>query len=379
MRFNGRSHCPMKFSILAEPMHTDFSNCPEASSVGRASPRAEARQALAGTLASPLERWLKLFWLFSFLVSGCSQKNPETPTPAATEKKEESRVTHGTNGEAIIKLDAATQKLIGLQTATLPPAELSPEIKGFGRVLDTAALASLVADLMAASAASQASQAELERLKTLAAQNNASARALQAAEAAAVRDATQTEAVRLKLVAGWGSVIAARQDLPAFVRSLSSLESALLQLNIPPDQSLKENPTGARIITISTEAKPVEAQFISRAASVDPQVQGQGFLFLISPNPSRLAPGAAVTGYVDIPGEKQAGVTVPRNAIVRYNGAAWVYVQTGDEIFQRTEVTLERPLQDGWFVREGLKPETKVVVTAAQQLLSEESKGGEAE
>jgi hypothetical protein len=276
-------------------------------------------------------------------------------------------------------LDVETQKLIGLQTTALSSAQLSPEIKSFGRVLDTAPLASLVADLMSANAASQASQAELERMKALASQNNASARALQAAEAAAVRDATQTEAVRLKLVAGWGSVIAARQDLAAFVRTVGSLESALLQLNIPPDQSLTENPTGARIMGISAETKPAEAQFIGRAASVDPQVQGQGFLFLISPNPSRLAPGAAVTGYVDVPGEKQAGVAVPRNAIVRFNGAAWVYVQTGDETFQRTEVMLERPLQDGWFVREGLKPEAKVVITGAQQLLSEESKGGEAE
>ena len=80
-----------------------------------------------------------------------------------------------------------------------------------------------------------------------------------------------------------------------------------------------------------------------------------------------------------LPGEKQSGVTVPRNAIVRFNGTAWVFLQTGDDTFQRTEVELERPLQDGWFVREGLKPEAKVVTTGAQQLLSEEFKGGEAE
>ena len=36
------------------------------------------------------------------------------------------------------------------------------------------------------------------------------------AEAAAVRDGTQTDAARLKLVAGWGNAIAGRQDL-AFV------------------------------------------------------------------------------------------------------------------------------------------------------------------
>jgi hypothetical protein len=311
-------------------------------------------------------------WL---LAVGCSKETAEKPASASPEKKEESRVTRGTNGETIIKLNAETQKLMGLQTAVLAAAELSPEIKGFGRVLDTAPLASLVADLMSASAASQASQAELERLKTLASQNNASARALQAAEAAAVRDGAQTESARLKLVAGWGSAIAARQDLAAFVHSLSSLESALVQVNVSPDQSLNQEPAGARIVTLSPEAKPVEAQFISHAPSVDPQVQGHGFLFLISPNPSRLAPGAAVTGFLEAPGEKQAGVAVPRNAIVRFNGTAWVYVQTGDETFERTEAQLERPLQDAWFVRGAMKPETKVVTTGAQQMLSEELKG----
>jgi hypothetical protein len=336
----------MKFSIPAEPMHTET---------------------------------FSILCVLVAIACGCSQKSAESPTAAAAEKKEESRISHGTNGEAIIKLDAETQKLMGVQTAALSSAELSPEIRAFGRVLDSTHLASLVADLTAANASSQASQAELERLKALAAQNNASARALQAAEATAARDAAQTEATRLKLVAGWGNAIATRENLPAFVRSLGSLESALIQLNLSSDQVLNQNPAGARIITLSAEAKPLEAQFISRAASVDPQVQGQGFLFLISPNPSRLSPGAAVTGFIDVPGEKQAGVAVPRNAIVRQNGTAWVYVQTGDDTFQRTEAKLERPLQDAWFVREGLKPETKVVTTGAQQLLSEEFKGGEAE
>jgi hypothetical protein len=156
---------------------------------------------------------------------------------------------------------------------------------------------------------------------------------------------------------------------------LSSLESALVQVNVSPDQSLNQEPAGARIVTLSPEAKPVEAQFISHAPSVDPQVQGHGFLFLISPNPSRLAPGAAVTGFLEAPGEKQAGVAVPRNAIVRFNGTAWVYIQTGDETFERTEAQLERPLQDAWFVRGAMKPETKVVTTGAQQMLSEELKG----
>jgi hypothetical protein len=331
---------------------------------------------LASTLAEPFSKYaLYLCVLIFLLIFGCSKKSTETPAAAAPEKKDESRVTHGTNGQAVIKLDAEAQKLMGLQTAALSSAQLNPEVKGYGRVLDASPLASLVADLTSASAASTASQAELERLKTLAAQNNASARALQAAEAAAARDQAQTEALRLKLAGSWGNVIATRQDLITFVRSLGSLESALLQINLSPDQSLNQPATSARIVTLSDEARPIEAQFVGPAPAVDPQVQGQGWLFLISPNPTRLAPGAAVTGFIDVPGDKQSGVTVPRNAIVRFNGTTWVYMQTGDDTFQRTEVKLERPLQDGWFVREGLKPEAKVVITGAQQLLSEELKG----
>jgi hypothetical protein len=310
-------------------------------------------------------------------LSACSKKNEEAAASAVAEKKEESRVSHGTNGETIIKLDAETQKRMGLQTAALSAAQLSPEIKGYGRVLDAAPLAALVADLTAASAASAASQAELDRLKTLAAQNNASARALQTAEAAAVRDQTQTEAARLRLLASWGDALATRQDLPALVRSLGSLDSALIQLNLSPDQSLKDPPTRAQIVTLSDETKPIAAQFLGPAPAIDPQVQGRGFLFLISPNPTRLAPGAAVTGYINVPGEPQSGVAVPRTAIVRFNGTAWVYVQTGNETFERTEAKLERPLQDSWLVREGLKPGAKVVTTGAQELLSEELKGQE--
>lgn len=310
--------------------------------------------------------------------SGCSQKG-EKPAEGGAEKKEESRVSHGTNGETIVKLDAGTQKLMGLQTAALSIAQLNPEIKAYGRVLDTSPLASLVADLASASAASAASQAELERLKTLAAQNNASARALQAAEATAARDQAQNEAIRLKLIGSWGSTIAGRKDLPSFVRSLGSLESALIQLNLAPDHAVSQPPTGARIVTLASETRPLEGQPMGPAPTVDPQIQGQGFLFLVSPNPMRLTPGAAVTGFIDVPGDKQSGVAVPANAVVRNNGAAWVYLQTGDETFQRSEAKLERPLPDGWFVREGLKPEAKVVIAGAQELLSEELKTGEAE
>ena len=310
------------------------------------------------------------------LVAGCSPSSKEpAAAPPAKPAEPESRVKHGTNGEVVITLDAATQKVMGLQTAALSAAQLKPEVKAYGRVLDTSPLVALVAELTVAQAASEASQAELKRLKTLAGQNNASERALQAAEAAAARDQVQVESARLRVLSGWGSAIAGQRDLPAFVQSLGSLASVLVEIDLPAGEAGTSTPTGARLVTLADDSKPIEAQLLGPATAVDPQMQGRGFLFLVTPNPSRLTPGAAVTGFLSLPGEAQTGVTMPREAVVRFNGTTWVYVQTGDDTFQRTEVALDRPLEKGWFVREGLKPQDKVVSVGAQQLLSEELKG----
>src|ERR1051326_6332989 len=81
---------------------------------------------------------------------GCSEKKEGGSGTAEKPKEEESRVQHNTNGETIVKLDADTQKLMGLQTTALEAAELNKEVKAFGRVLDSATLASSVADLITA-------------------------------------------------------------------------------------------------------------------------------------------------------------------------------------------------------------------------------------
>jgi hypothetical protein len=320
-----------------------------------------------------------LLLLIPALLAGCSEKPGEkaaesgAATPPAAEP--ESRVHHGTNGVTTITLDAATQKLMGLETTPVAPAQLSPEVKGYGHVLDISPLAAQVAELAGARAAGQASQAEWERLKTLAAQNNASQRALQAGEAAAVRDQAQAEAARLRLLAAWGSALAERQDLPELAQRLGSLSSALVEIDLPAGQPMNGAPTGARLIALADESAAAEGQFLGPAPAVDPQLQGRGFLFLVATNALRLAPGAALTGYLSLPGETQAGVAVPREAIVRFNGTTWVYRQDAEQTFERVETALESPLANGWFARGALKPGDKLVTAGAQQLLSEELKG----
>ena len=114
-------------------------------------------------------------------------------------------------------------------------------------------------------------------------------------------------------------------------------------------------------------------EYLGPAANTDPQLQTEGHLVLMKVDP--LPPGTVVVAWLTIPGEKQSGVIVPREALLRHEGETFVYLQVGDYVFHREAVSLDRPTGDGWFVSKDLKPEDRVVVVGSQQLLSEELKG----
>ena len=87
-----------------------------------------------------------------------------------------------------------------------------------------------------------------------------------------------------------------------------------------------------------------------------------------------LVPGAAVTGYLRVPGEPVAGFTVPDSAIVRQASYGWVYVQISEQTFVRRQIALDHRTEHGWFVRAGVAVNDLIVVNGAQTLLSEEQK-----
>jgi len=284
------------------------------------------------------------------------------------------QVSRDTNGNAVIAMSPQIQKDLGIQVKSPEAFQMSPELKGYGRVLDPTPLAALVTELASAQAAYTASSSELARLKTLEGQGNASARALQTAAAAAARDLLVIQSARERLVLSWGKAVADQKDLPAFVQSLTALEAALVRIDLPVGEALKAPPASARLATVS--GQPAEAEFLEPVPSVDPQMQGQGFIFLLRPNALRLTFGQSVVGLLKMPGESLAGVIIPREAVVRTEGAGWVYVlSAAGDAFTRTEVALDRPTEAGWFVTKGASANDRVVVSGAQQLLSSESKG----
>ena len=282
-----------------------------------------------------------------------------------------SLVQTGANGQTVITLDANAQQLIGLKTAPLVAASLPPEIKAYGRVLDSAALISFHADATAARAALQASQPEYERLKKLSVQDNASARALESAGAQMKHDQGAFDAADAQLAAAASKAVL---DKPAeFFQSLAKQEIVLVRLDLPAGETAEEEPTGARLILPGT-AQPVAADFVGHAAATDPQVQGAGYIFMVTNAPVVLTPGLSLTGYLQLPGEAASGAMVPDAAVVRSDGRAWIYIQTADTVFTQREISLDRSTSGGWLVTNSAAPGDKVVVTGAQTLLSEEHK-----
>ena len=91
------------------------------------------------------------------------------------------QVSRDTNGNSVIAMSGKTQKEFGLRVEHPAAFQMSPELKGYGKVLDPAPLAALASELATAQATYSASSNDLARLQTLQGQGNASARALQTA------------------------------------------------------------------------------------------------------------------------------------------------------------------------------------------------------
>ena len=60
---------------------------------------------------------------------------------------------------------------------------------------------------------------------------------------------------------------------------------------------------------------------------------------------------------------------------MQYENGLFVFVQTGDTVFERKHIEAAKSQRDGVFVSSGVAADDRVVMTGAQQLLSEELKG----
>jgi hypothetical protein len=287
------------------------------------------------------------------------------------------------NGRTVITLDAIAQKRLGLATAVLRSTGAREEETAAATILSPQGLLTLQntyiatrAQIQKAQASVDVSEQEYQRLKNLYERNqDTSKKSVEAAEGVLRTDQANLSASQQDLALqkfavqqSWGSAIAGwisagRRELDE-VLSQSSL---LVQVTLPPERSFD----APQRITLSTPAgQIVKARYLSPLPRVDPLIQRATLLYSTLSRPS-LAPGMNLIARLP-EGPIRHGLLIPDSSVVWWQGEAWVYEQVGPTRFVRLPLVTDTPLPGGYFASTGFSQGNRVVVHAAQFLLSEE-------
>jgi len=280
------------------------------------------------------------------------------------------------NGNAVVSLNAETQKRIGLETSGVVETNLPAQMAAYGTILDPTPLVALHGELAADEASSEAAGKIAQREKALfAADQTTSKKNVEAAETDESSARIKLESARESLRLNWGDAVAnlAGGDREKLIGDLVARRVALARVDLPIGELVTNLPTEATISPVGAEhwaaAKP-----LSFAASIDPRTLGQGIILRVEHPDPLLAPGGPVRAYFPASGAAARGGLLPEGVIVRFNGAAWVYTSDGGTNFTRREVYLDRLTPQGWLATNAPAAGEKIVTVGAATLLSEEQK-----
>lgn len=284
------------------------------------------------------------------------------------------------DGRPVVRIDAATQRRNGIDTAPVSLASASAPLRAFASVLDAARLtdlsnsyATVGTQVAAARAKAAASRAALDRARLLYRDSqNVSLAQFQAAEASYRANQAAATAAQAQLQT---TIATARQEFGPALRLGSSLvtsilqwQSVLLQVTAPPEVAVSSPPA---VIQVQADAGiGARARLVSAAVRTDPRIQGASF-FYVAPAASGLLPGMNVVALLP-GGVAVSGAVVPQAAVVSWQGRSWIYRRTGPAIFERVAVSTEVTAPDGGYLVQGLPADAEVVIRGAQLLLSEE-------
>ncbi len=288
------------------------------------------------------------------------------------------------NGRTVITLDTATQAREGIQVAAPAETALRTELRATAVLMPATDLANLRNSYIAARTKLERDQVNLsvsrsqyERTKALYQENqNMSLKAMQDAEAAyreleaQLRADEQDAKLQLDTVRQrWGSVVAAWiRDHSGRVDAVLEQREFFAQVIFPPGE------VAMPPATLSLQApgdQLIQARLVSPLPQVNPQIQGISFLYLVSARPG-MAMGMNLAVLVPV-GRPLKGIIVPQSAVVWWQGESWAYEATSATSFTRREVPTTNPVQAGYFVPGStFAPGTKLVISGAQALLSEE-------
>jgi len=274
-----------------------------------------------------------------------------------------------------LQLSPAKRAAAGIILAQPRTLLVSATVTAFGRVLDSTPFIMQLADAVTAQLTAKASETEAARLRELfAADTNASAQAVAAANVVAARDTLAAAAAKARLVASWGEELGTRDPevmIAAFTRG-----SSLAQLHALPG-SAGTAPNLSVVELKSQDGRKHQAEIVGTAPVTDAQIQGIGLIALIGND--RLSVGARLRGELPTVGAPSKLLAVSQSALVYYQGSAWVYVLGEDDTFERRVVSTGSSTDQNVTITSGIEADQQVVISGAQQLLSSELQSGEVE
>lgn len=289
------------------------------------------------------------------------------------------------NGVAVITLNPDAQAREGIRATPVEQTSMRTEARGTAILLAVNQLATLRNNYVAAARTQlERDQADVntlrsqyERIKQLYEQDqNMSLKAMQDAQTAYRKSVAQLATDRqdaglqLDVVRqSWGPVVAqwVANDSPT-LESILEQRDYLAQVVFPPGEVARPPAT----VSLSFEGKRfISARFVSAFPQVNAQIQGVSFLYLV-PSSTSIAVGMNFVAYAPV-GQPLRGSVIPDSAVVWWQGRSWAYEETAPNTFTRRDVPATNPVAGGYFVPgTSFAPGARIVVSGAQQLLSEE-------
>ncbi|MEI7035868.1 hypothetical protein [Fulvimonas yonginensis] len=269
---------------------------------------------------------------------------------------------------AATELDTAAQARLGLRLATLADGRMPPATRAIADVLDPTPLAHAADAVRVAQADASASDAEVARTRTLlAAQGNASRKALEAAQVQAAAARAKLREARVALRSRWGDDLAdmdpGKRD--TLIDALIAGRQVLLKAEPLGRPDALQRAQGA--VLHLPHGQDATAKVLGRLPRSRSGLAA-GWLLLAPAGP--LVPGMVLTAQLQGEGPPQHGVLLPRSAIVRWNGLAWAYVATDATHFERRAVVPRAMAPAGWLVGPPFRAGERVVVQGAEALVA---------
>ncbi len=262
---------------------------------------------------------------------------------------------------------------LGAATESARAVSYTPEVHGYGIVLSTATFAQMDADIESARAAVLQSQASLDRYRKLhRAANAVSMEALDVAQHQATADSVALALADRKESSAFGPDAPWRgpQRNAELISKVVSGASVIVQATFPLDTRFGAAPLSFSIEHLSEQHTPVNSgTSVIWRAPADPTIPGQSFFTIIDAHD--LEQGEHVVVYAPT-GTALSGARIPAEAVVIAAQQAWCYVLEAPLTFRRVAVDMSRPLDGGYFVTSGVKPNQQVLVKGTGLLLARE-------